>query len=777
MFSGFLTMATSRTSLPVPITSPHQIRYAAVLGAGIMGRQIAARLASVGVSVVLLDLPQPGNKNKLAEEALAKLPTQKPRPFYRESDLRRITPGNYDDHLTLLEKAHLIIEVIRENIEEKLALFSRIAPFVRSNALIASNTSSIPVRMLAAGMPEQLRTQFVGGFHFFNPEPLELLELIFAPTATRTQQDVISRFASDVLAKEIVIAHDTPAFVANRIGVFALMRAMQEFASGAYTIEEIELLTGPLVGRPASATFRTADKVGLGTVLNVTSGLHQHLVTDPYRAVFAPPEPLKKLVERGDLGAEKGRGFSTKDRATNTICNLDLQTLEYRAPSGTANLGDLSTIIKLPTPAARLRALLDLEGRAGDFIRSYFLELLHYCAICIPEITDLPADLDTALRAGFLWDIGPFQLWNAIGSVDVAQRMSARGLALPEWIREAIFTHGMIPTLPDLFPSKAPAIHTAPESALIDIGDGVLHFELRSKANTLSFSVIEELEQALDTVSGDKWLGMVIGNPASGSFCGGANVREIGGAVKSGQLSAVDDLVSRFQRLMNRIYTFRKPLAGAIKGLALGGGAELSIALPLIAAHPNTYVGLVELGVGLIPAGVGSTHFAFLAAEQAASKDLAGVLPFFRQNFERIAMGMVTNNGYEAIDAGFFGRGARIVPRADQIVAAAKSLVVAHATGPYLPRPPRGDIFVLGAEGRAPFEQRLEEMKRSGFIAPYDAVLAQTLLFVMTGGVISSPQYVSEQYLLELEREQFVWLLTQEGTHKKLGRFLKGLES
>ena len=759
-----------------PVSATSSIRHAAVLGAGIMGRQIAARLASVGLSVTLLDLATPNSPNKLAEEAIARLPGLKPRPFYRESDLRRITAGNYDEHLPLIQRADLVIEVIRENLEEKLALFRRLEPYLRADALLVSNTSSIPVKMIAHGLSPQLRSQFVGGFHFFNPEPLELLELIFAPEATSAQRKIATDFASHILAKEVVVAHDTPAFVANRIGVFALMRAMQEFATGAYTIEEIETLTGPLVGRPASATFRTADKVGLSTVLHVTSGLHQHLTNDPYRGVFNPPEQLRRLVERGDLGAEKGRGFSTKDRSTNTIWNLDHETLEYRPSTGLANLGDISSITRLATAPERVRALLDLPGRAGDFTRRYLLELLHYCAICIPEITDSPADLDTALRAGFLWDIGPFQLWNALGAADIAARISQHGLVLPEWVTTAIAKHGAIQTIDENFPSSAPTIRIQPESALVDLGDGIAHFEFRSKANTLSFAVIAELEHSLDLLeSSDDWRGMVIGNPASGSFCGGANVKEIATAVQAGQIGAVDALVSRFQRLMNRIYTFPKPLVGAIKGLALGGGAELSLALPYVVAHPQSFVGLVELGVGLIPAGVGSTHFAFLAAERAASKDLAGILPFFRQGFERIAMGVVTNNGYEAFDAGFFGTGSRIIPCKDQIIPAAKALALSHTIGPFTARPPRGDIFVLGAEGRAPFEQRLEEMKHAGFISPYDAFLAQTLLFVMTGGAISGPQYVSECYLLNLEREQFVALLSQEGTHHKLGRFLKGL--
>lgn len=760
-----------------PVNSAVAIRHAAVLGAGIMGRQIAARLASVGLSVTLLDLATPNQPNKLAEEAIARLPSLKPRPFYRESDLRRITPGNYDEHLHLLQRADLIIEVIRENLDEKLTLFRRIEPYLRQDALLVSNTSSIPVKMIASGLSPQLRSQFVGGFHFFNPEPLELLELIFSPQATSSQRKIATDFASHILAKEVVIAHDTPAFVANRIGVFALMRAMQEFASGHYTIEEIETLTGPLVGRPSSATFRTADKVGLPTVLHVTSGLYQHLTHDPYRVIFNPPDQLKKLVERGDLGAEKGRGFSTKDRATNSIWNLDHASLEYRPPEGLTNLGDISAISRLSTAPERVRALLDLPGRAGDFIRRYLLELFHYCAITIPEITESPADLDTALRAGFLWDIGPFQLWNALGAADIAARMTQQGLVLPEWVTAAIATHGSIPTVEDDFPSSSPQIRVQPESALVDLGEGIAHFEFRSKANTLSFSVIAELEHALDHIEGnDDWRGMVIGNPASGSFCGGANVKEIAAAVQGGNISAVDSLVTRFQRLMNRIYTFPKPLVGAMKGLALGGGAELSLALPYVVAHPQSFVGLVELGVGLIPAGVGSTHFAYLAAERAASKDLAGVLPFFRQGFERIAMGAVTNSGYEAFDAGFFSSGSRIIPCRDHLIPAAKALALSHTIGPFTPRPPRGDIFVLGAEGRAPFEQRLEEMKHAGFIAPYDAFLAQTLLFVMTGGAISGPQYVSECYLLNLEREQFVALLSQEGTHKKLGRFLKGLD-
>jgi 3-hydroxyacyl-CoA dehydrogenase len=570
----------------------------------------------------------------------------------------------------------------------------------------------------------------------------------------------------------VVLANDRPAFVANRIGMYATMYVLNALDKGDFNIPELELLTGPLVGRAKSATFRTGDLVGLATLLAVTNNLYAALPQDPQRDVFKAPQFLRTLVERGDLGAEKGRGFSTKDREKGIILSLNPKTMAYEALRA-EGLGDLSAIAKLPTPAQRVAALMEVPGRVGDFTRDYLLALLHYCAHRIPEVADDPSAIDRALRAGFAWEIGPFELWNALGAAKIADMMKSHGLSLPDWVDSAISTSGRIPTIAPPAAASGPAIISRRDALVTDMGDNVLQFSIQSKMNTLSFEVIEALEMALDELEKGSWTGLVIGNQNADNFCAGANLADIGAAIRTGQWKTLESIIYRLQQVANRIYSNEKPIAGAIRGMALGGGAELALAIPLPAAYYDSFIGLVELGAGVIPAGCGSTHFAYWAARSARSQTLVDIMPFIRAAFMRIATGTVTKSAQEAVDFGFLAPGARIVMEQDKVLAAAKAEVLRFADTGYTPRPSREPFMVVGAEGRAVLDVGVEGFLRSGGINAYDAHLARTLAYVMTGGDLSGPTIVSQQYLLDLEREKFLSLLGRPETHAKMAKFAK----
>jgi 3-hydroxyacyl-CoA dehydrogenase len=752
-------------------TMATMFREICVLGAGKMGRQIAAYFAACGCNVALLDLAADGdNPNAAVEQAMVRVLAEKPLPYFRDSDLRRIQIGNFRDNLDMLRSADLVIEVIVEELSAKIALFTQILPFLGPNTKVGTNTSGIPIGLIVEHLPKEMVPHFIGGIHFFNPVRLKLLELIFAAHVPEQERQDISAYFTSRLGKEVVQANDRPAFVANRIGMYATMYALNALERGDFNIPELEVLTGPLVGHAKSATFRTGDLVGLATLLAVTNNLFAALPQDPQRDVFQAPQFLRTLVERGDLGAEKGRGFSTKDRERGVILSLNPKTMAYESLNADG-LGDLSAIAKLPTPALRIAALMEIPGRVSDFTRDYLLALLHYCAHRIPEVADDPSAIDRALRAGFAWEIGPFELWNALGAAKIAEMMKSRGLSLPEWVDTAITTSGRIPTIAPPATRSGTTIISRRDALLTDMGDNVLQFSIQSKMNTLSFEVIEALERALDELEKGSWTGLVIGDQSAENFCAGANLADVGAAIKNGQWKILESIIDRLQRVANRIYSHEKPIAGAIRGMALGGGAELALAIPLPAAYYDSFIGLVELGAGVIPAGCGSTHFAYWAARSARSQTLVDIVPFLRTAFFRIATGTVTKSAQEAVDFGFLAPGTRIVMEQDKVIAAAKEEVLRFADTDYTPRPSREKFMVLGAEGRAVLEVGIEGFLRSGGISVYDAHLARTLAYVMTGGELSGPTIVPQQYLLDLEREKFLSLLGRAETHAKMAKF------
>ncbi|MBE9046021.1 enoyl-CoA hydratase/isomerase family protein [Pleurocapsales cyanobacterium LEGE 10410] len=767
-------------------------RTAAVLGAGVMGSQIAAHLANAGLTVHLLDIPaSEDNKKAIVEAGWQKALQLKPPILFTEKTARRVTLGNFDEHLDRLADVDWIIEAVVENLAIKQQLMARIEGVVSQGTIISTNTSGLPVNEIARGLPLSFRQRFLGT-HFFNPPRyLKLLELI--PTED-TDTNILLRlewFARLHLGKGIVVAKDTPNFIANRIGIYATMLGIKAFTDEEYTIEEVDTLTGTLVGRPKSGTFRTADLVGLDTLVYVAKNLYPAIPDDESREIFRVPALLTKLVETEALGAKAGRGFYQKERGE--ILALNPQTLAYE-PAKSLDLGDLKSLRKLEL-ADRLRALYQDRGRAGKFFRKYILSVLSYSAYRIPEITDSPAEIDRAMRWGFGWELGPFEIWDVLGFKTIVTDMQTADIPLADWIVKMIEQHQVagfyqqdqvytrdreyvvLNTPQDEIDLKAIKSHPEntiwenEEAALLDIGDGVVLYEFRSKGNTLSFKVMAGLIEVLNLLEDSDYRGMVIGN-GDVNFCGGANLMEIGTLADTNELDA-SVVVLQFQKTLQRIHYFPKPIVAAVRGLALGGGCELVMACPQVVAAAESYIGLVELSVGLIPGAGGIMRMAAWAAEHAAKEMATQVQPFLQKVFETVGMAKVSNSAEEAQELGFLSPTAKVIMNSDRRLYVAKQEVIRLDLEGYAPIPNRDAIMVLGQPGKAALEHAAYVFQQGGYISQYDRFLANRLAYVLTGGEVSAPSLVSEDYLLQLERESFVPLLKEEKTRERIAHLLK----
>ena len=803
-------------------------RTAAVLGAGVMGSQIAAHLANAGLTVYLLDIPAPeGNKNTIVEGSWKKALKLKPPILYTSKTARRITLGNFDENLDRLANVDWVIEAVVENLAIKQQLMARIEGIISKDTIVSTNTSGLPVQEIAHGLPLSFRSNFLGT-HFFNPPRyLKLLELI--PTEDTKPQvlDRLKWFSRLHLGKGVVVAKDTPNFIANRIGMYAIMLGIKGFTEEGYTIEEIDTLTGTLIGRPKSATFRTADLVGLDTLAYVTKNLYPAIPHDESREIFRVPTLLEKLLETGTLGAKTGQGFYKKEKGQ--ILSLNPKSFAYE-PAKALNLGNLKSLHKLELPE-RLRALYQDSGRAGTFFRQMILSILSYSAYRIPEITDSLAEIDRAMRWGFGWELGPFEIWDALGFKTVITDMQTADMPLADWVvtmvkhhqvdgfyqLEQVKKHGdgktkynlgnLIPPLKAIakgqkdteaidrvyVPNQGYLALNSPEdeinldvikaklenilwkneeAALLDLGDGVVLYEFRSKGNTLSFKVMNGLTEVLDILETSDYRGMVIGN-SNTNFCGGANLAEIGTLAQSGHFDGIGDLVIQFQEILQRIHYFPKPIVAAVRGLALGGGCELVMACPQVVAAAESYIGLVELSVGLIPGAGGIMRMAAWAAERAANETAPQIQPFVQRVFETVGMAKVANSAYEAQELGFLSPTAKVVINSDRRLYVAKQEVLRLALQGYAPIVDRNDIMVLGRPARAALENIAFVFQQSGYISEYDRFLANRLAYVLTGGELSAPSLVSEDYLLQLERESFVPLLKEQKTQERIAHLLK----
>lgn len=768
--------------------NPYPFRKAAVLGAGVMGAQIAAHLANAGLQVELLDLPAEGNKNALVEGAFLQAQKTRPNPFFIEKVTRRIQLGNFEDHLHRIADVDWVIEAVIEEVSVKQKLMAEVEAIVSDGTVISTNTSGIPIQLITEGRSIAFKQRFLGT-HFFNPPRyLKLLEVI--PGAETNPEVVarITRFGRERLGKGVVITQDTPGFIGNRIGVFEIMHSIHLLTNGTYTIEEIDALTGPLIGRPTSATFRTSDVVGLDTLVRVADFLYQ-TVEDESREIFQTPELVRKLVATGATGAKRSKGFYQK--VGDEILSVNPKTLEYE-PAKRIDLGDLSSIARLATVQDRVRTLYADGGRAGAFFRDHMLAMFFYCAHRIPEITDNPTDIDCAMRWGFGWEIGPFEMWDAIGFEQVVADME--NMNLPDWVKkmadggskgfygeteQTVYVPGQ-GQIDNAQPSDE--IHLSPissniqrvlwqnkEAILLDIGDQVALYEFRSKANTLSTAVVAGLIETIDLVEQQDYRGMVIANEGK-HFTVGANLKEM--MELDGQYDQIDALVSQFQKMIQKIHYAAKPVVVATHGRVLGGGCEMAMACTHPVADAESYIGLVELAVGLIPAGCGTMRLAAYAHEKAPTEHESHIQPHINAFLKTVGTAQVSESAHQAQTMGFLPNHTRIVMHPARKIYVAKEEVIRLSNEGYWPPPVRNAIKVLGAPGRAEFEITAHNMLRGRFISDYDCYLAERLAYVMTGGNLTGSALVHENYLLELEREIFLSLLGEEKTKARIESIL-----
>jgi 3-hydroxyacyl-CoA dehydrogenase len=764
------------------------LKRAAVLGAGTMGRAIAAHLANAGIPTVMLDL---GDLASRAHQALRRID---PAPLFLPDFDRLIETGSLETDLARAAEADWIVEAIIEDLPAKQALLARLLTYWRPGTIVTTNTSGLPVGKIAAEMPVEFRRHFLGA-HFFNPPRyLKLLEIIPTTDTDPVVAAQVAEWGDRLLGKGIVTCKDTPNFIANRIGTYGFMRAVGLMLEMGLTVEDVDELTGPLLGRPRSATFRTADLVGLDVGLAVAEHAYEHLPGDEARGVFRAPAPLREMVARGWLGEKSGGGFYR--RRDGDIEALELSTMTYRLrrrPTFTW----LETVRAIEDPTERLRAAAGPSDRGGQFLWTLLRDVLLYSARRIPEISDDVVSVDRATRWGFGWSAGPFETWDALGVAATVTRIEADGLEVPPVVtrvmadgegafyrrrggatqyfdltRSGYRDLAPISGLTILADLKAAGAVVArnPDASLLDLGDGVACVEFHSKLNTIGEGTGQMLRQALDRLETD-FDALVIGNQAR-DFSAGANLMWLLLEAQDGNWEDLDLAIRQFQDVMQRIRYARRPVVGAPAGRTLAGGAEICLASAHLQAAAETYMGLVETGVGLIPAGTGTTEMVRRAQARVPAEVTADQVPLLRWTFETVALAKVSRSAHEAQRLGYLRESDGISMNTDRTIADAKSAALSLARLGRRPRLPER-IRVTGGRGRAALESLLYILKTGGHITAYDEVVGRKLAHVMAGGEVPEGSWVSEEYLLELEREAFLSLLGQPQTLERMRHTLQ----
>ncbi|HVN07393.1 MAG TPA: 3-hydroxyacyl-CoA dehydrogenase NAD-binding domain-containing protein [Patescibacteria group bacterium] len=807
------------------------IRKAAVLGAGTMGARIAAHLANAGVPCFLLDI-RPGEPT--AEEAARKLTADSPevrnrivrasfeaakkaRPaaFFTPDTARLVTIGNFDDNIAWCAEADWIIEVVAENLDIKRKLLERVEQHRRPGTLVTTNTSGLPVRLIAEGRSEDFRRYFAGT-HFFNPPRyMKLVELIPGPDTRPQALAALDEFCDRALGKGVVIAKDTPNFIANRIGTFSMLNVLALMQELDMTIEEVDACTGPAVGWPKSATFRTADIVGLDVLVHVVRNIYDNATADEMRERYRVPALVEDMMKRGWLGDKTGGGFykRVKGGEGKEILSLDWKMMDYR-PRAKARLGSIEAGKSIEDTRERLRELLGpaLAGRDGDkgarFLWRSVSEMCLYAARRVPEIADHVVDVDRAMRWGFAWEMGPFEIWDAAGVEAMAKRIETEGRPLPPLVtallssgrksfyrsedgrrfyfdlaskaeREETVPAGVI--ILDRLRAAGREIEKNAGASLLDLGDGVVCCEFHSKMNSIGADTVQMLHAGLRRLKSD-FDAMVIANQAP-NFCVGANLMMVLMLSQEQEWDEVDLAVRQFQNVNLALKHAPKPVVAAPFGLSLGGGCEIPLHAARIQAAAETYIGLVEVGVGLIPGGGGTKEMVIRANEHARSVNPSGgegsdldLFHALKPVFEQIAMAKVATSAEEARAFGYLRPSDALSMNKDRQVADAKALaleLVREGYRPGHPPPAEPSIRVLGEQFLAGAKLAIHMMLRGQFISEYDALVGRKLANILAGGPLSASQLVSEQYLLDLEREAFVSLCSEKKTQERMAHTLK----
>ncbi|WP_316795913.1 3-hydroxyacyl-CoA dehydrogenase/enoyl-CoA hydratase family protein [Pedobacter agri] len=784
------------------------INKVAVLGSGIMGSRIACHFANIGVEVLLLDiapkeltpeeqakgltLDKPAVKNRIVDTALQTAVKTNPSPVYSKKVLNKIKTGNFDDDMSKIAGLDWVIEVVVENLDIKKKVFEQVEQFRKPGTLITSNTSGIPIHLMTEGRSEDFKAHFCGT-HFFNPPRyLKLLEIIPTPHTQPEIVDFLMHYGDKFLGKTTVLCKDTPAFIANRVGVYSIMALLHLVEKLDLTVEEVDKFTGPALGRPKSATFRTSDVVGLDTMIKVAKGLYDNCPEDKAHDLFKLPEYVKKMEENKWLGDKTKQGFYKKTKTADgktEILALDLKTLEYKPQQKVK-----SATLEMTKPVENLRERMKIfakgKDKAGELFRHSSFGLFEYVSDRIPEISDELYRIDDAMRAGFGWELGPFELWDAVGVKEAIEGMEQYGNKAAAWVHEMLDAghtsfykvEGGVKKYYDI-PSKSyKALPGTDEFiildnirenktlwknsgvSIIDLGDGILNVEFHTKMNTIGGDVISGINKAIDMAEKD-YRGLVIGNDGA-NFSAGANVGMIFMMAVEQEWDELNMAIRMFQNTSMRIRYSSIPVVVAPHNLTLGGGCEFSLHADHVQLSAETYMGLVEFGVGVIPGGGGTKEFALRASDEY--KDDQIVQNALKDRFLTIGMAKVSTSGYEAYELGYLQKDKfTISMNRNRLLADAKAKAIELADAGYTKPVQRTDIKVLGKQGLGIVYAGANSMYAGHFISEHDKKISEKLGYVMCGGDLSSPTEVSEQYLLDLEREAF---LSLAGERKSLER-------
>ncbi len=789
------------------------IKKVAVIGSGIMGSGIACHFANIGVEVLLLDIvPRELNKleetkgltlespivrNRIVNDSLKASLKSKPSPIYNQKFASRITTGNLDDDLHKVKDVDWIIEVVIERLDIKKQVFDNIEKYRKKGTLITSNTSGIPIKFMNEGRSDDFKKHFAVT-HFFNPPRyLKLFEVIPGPDCDQEVTDFLMMYGEKFLGKTSVLAKDTPAFIGNRIGIFGIMSLFHAVKEMGLTVEEVDKLTGPVIGRPKSATFRTVDVVGLDTLVHVAKGLYDNVPKDEAHDLFKLPEFIQTMMDNKWLGSKTKQGFYKKtvdDKGKKQILGLDLDTLEYRAPKK-AKFATLEATKSIDNVIDRFKVLAKGKDKAGDFYRKNFAAMFAYVQNRIPEISDELYRIDDAMKAGFGWEHGPFQIWDAIGIEDGIKIMKDEGYEVANWITEMLnegnksfyavkdgakFYYDIPSKSQVKIPGQdafiildnireAKTIWKNSEASIQYLGDGVLNVEFQSKMNTVGGGVLQAINKGIDLAE-QEYEAVIIGNQAA-NFSVGANLAMVFMLAIEQEYDELNMAIKYFQDTVMRMRYSSVPTLITPRGMTFGGGCELSLHADKVVAAAETYIGLVEFGVGLIPGGGGSKEMSKRVSDLWIKDDVK--LNRLRDVFINIAMAKVATSAYEAYDLGFFQHHKDIVVvNADRQIATAKKHAIQMLTDGYTQPVPQ-KVRVLGQQALGMFLVGTDSLVSGKYASEHDQKIANKLGYVMAGGDLSEPTDVSEQYLLDLEREVFLSLLAERKTLERIEHTLK----
>lgn len=795
--------APAREDKPVRMETKMNIAKAAVLGAGTMGAGIAAHLANAGIPTLLLDIaPQDeaADRNQIVKSLFDAAKKLKPAPFMLADNAKLISIGNFTDDLAKIKDCDFVIEAVVENLEIKHKLFAEVEKYRKPGAVIASNTSGIPIDSIAEPFSDDFKQHFVG-IHFFNPPRyMKLVEVIPGSKTSGEIACAVSGFLDQRLGKGVVPAKDRPNFIANRIGVFGMMATIHEMIKGGWTPTEVDQMTGKAIGHASSATFRTSDLVGLDVTAHVTNNLYPAVPDDEDREVFKLPELIQTLLDKKLLGDKTGGGFFKKSKdaeGKRIILELDLNTFEYK-PQAKTKFPSLDAAKQIEDQAKRVKALVWGEDRVGEFLWNTTSRVSRYAANRIPEIADTIVEIDNAIKWGFGWTIGVFEAWDAIGVAESVERMRKEGQPIPANVEKMLASgatsfyksekgehffydlvageYKPVPARPGVMilkdvKDRTGVIKSNPGASLIDIGDGVACLEFHSKMNSIGGDTVSMMNFAIDEVE-KNFKGLVVGNQG-GNFSAGANIMMLLLAAQEEEWDDINMMVKALQNAVMRLRYSAKPVVTAPYGLTLGGGCEIAMHGNKVRAAGETYIGLVEVGVGVIPAGCGTKEMTMRAMDAWAKAPDSDPIAFLKNTFTTIGMGKVATSAQEGRAFGFLRDSDAISMNGDRLIQDAKQEVLNLDAAGYIAPVERTDITVFGEAAESAMKLALHMMKQGGFISEHDQKIGHKLAHIMAGGTINHKTQVSERYLLDLEREAFVSLCGERKTQERIAAMLK----